>query len=289
LRHVATEQIAACLYGGNWNAQIDDVPDAFFVDYAVGAPVGDCVSFDAAAERVAAPTITADVAPAPDEPGGGGLSVPTVAPAPGQRTGVKAWLSPSTPSGGILRGREVEVFRFVLTTAAEGPAYLRKLTFRFKASESGFAGADNDALERWADVNGDSFDDNGVIGLRRYPIGEPEFLGEDASAVIMYGIAREGIVDTTPQGLDSAHGDEGHLSIEFATGTEPVLPAGTSTEFGLALKTDAFALISGQTLEVRLLGNDEFLVRDRENATNSPITGFMVEGLPLASPLLTLP
>ena len=39
LRPIASEAVAAALYGPNWNQLIDDVPDAFFVNYTVGEPI----------------------------------------------------------------------------------------------------------------------------------------------------------------------------------------------------------------------------------------------------------
>ena len=39
LRWVMTEAVATRLYGANWNKMIDDVPDSFFVNYTVGAPI----------------------------------------------------------------------------------------------------------------------------------------------------------------------------------------------------------------------------------------------------------
>ncbi len=39
LRWVSSEAIAAALYGANWATMIDDVSDAFFVNYTVGAPI----------------------------------------------------------------------------------------------------------------------------------------------------------------------------------------------------------------------------------------------------------
>jgi len=39
LRWVQTEAAATRLYGGNWNKQIDDVSDSFFVNYKVGTPI----------------------------------------------------------------------------------------------------------------------------------------------------------------------------------------------------------------------------------------------------------
>lgn len=37
LRHVDSEQLAQTLYGLNWNNQIDDIPDPFFINYKRGA------------------------------------------------------------------------------------------------------------------------------------------------------------------------------------------------------------------------------------------------------------
>src|SRR5690606_3594001 len=39
LRHVTSEAIAIELFGGNWNKRVDDIPDAFFFNYTVGAPL----------------------------------------------------------------------------------------------------------------------------------------------------------------------------------------------------------------------------------------------------------
>jgi plastocyanin len=39
LRHVGSEQLANTLYGLSWKSQIDDIPDAFFVNYRVGTPL----------------------------------------------------------------------------------------------------------------------------------------------------------------------------------------------------------------------------------------------------------
>jgi hypothetical protein len=39
LRWVSTEAIARALFGDNWNKLIDDVSDAFFVNYRIGDPI----------------------------------------------------------------------------------------------------------------------------------------------------------------------------------------------------------------------------------------------------------
>lgn len=40
LRHVS-ESAAIRLYGANWNTKVDDIPDAFFANYVIGAPVNE--------------------------------------------------------------------------------------------------------------------------------------------------------------------------------------------------------------------------------------------------------
>jgi len=204
-------------------------------------------------------------------------------------TELSARRSEATPSGTVARGRAVEVLRFRLSAAPEGAVRLKKLAFRLKPSDVGFTGPDSDALERWADVDGDAADDNGVIGLRRYLSSGSEILGEDASAAIRFGIVRAGVLDATPQGLDSAYGDEGRVEIEFLDDLAPILGAGTTSEFALELKTDAFALVSGATLEASLLGGADFVWSDVPQGFYVPLTGAEVDGLPVASPVLTLP
>ena len=204
-------------------------------------------------------------------------------------TALEARRSASTPTGVVARGRAVEVLRFELTTAPEGPARLEKLAFRLKPGDVAFEGAANDALERWSDVDGDAADDNDVIELRRMLASGYEVLGEDASAAIRYGIVRNGVADMTPHGLVSAYGDEGYLEIVFAADQGPYLAAGTTTVFTLGLKTDDVAQIADATLETRLLDGADFVWADVTDGYHVPRTGDEVPGTPLVSPLLTLP
>lgn len=39
LRWIETEQIASILYGEDWQSLVDDIPDAFFANYTIGAPI----------------------------------------------------------------------------------------------------------------------------------------------------------------------------------------------------------------------------------------------------------
>ncbi len=57
LRWVNSESVARTLYGSDWNRQIDDVPDAFFVNYVVGEPVNAAADFSPSQVRARVGTI----------------------------------------------------------------------------------------------------------------------------------------------------------------------------------------------------------------------------------------
>ncbi|MDO8463537.1 MAG: hypothetical protein Q7S96_04710 [bacterium] len=60
LRHVATEAVAVAIYGASWASMVHDVPDAFFVNYTIGAAVNAASDFDKAAQMAAATSIGVD-------------------------------------------------------------------------------------------------------------------------------------------------------------------------------------------------------------------------------------
>ena len=60
LRPIGSEAVAAALYGSNWNTQIDDVPDPFFVNYKVGAPINVAGDFNKTGIRNGVPNINTD-------------------------------------------------------------------------------------------------------------------------------------------------------------------------------------------------------------------------------------
>lgn len=60
LRWVKTEAVAQALYGSNWNQMIDDVSDAFFVDYRVGAEINAAAEYSKDLMRDSTPTINSD-------------------------------------------------------------------------------------------------------------------------------------------------------------------------------------------------------------------------------------
>lgn len=60
LRHVTSEAVAEGLYGPAWNTKIDDINEAFFVNYRVGPAIQSVLDYDADAERSRVPTIDHD-------------------------------------------------------------------------------------------------------------------------------------------------------------------------------------------------------------------------------------
>lgn len=60
LRPIASESVAAGLYGADWNKKIDDVPDAFFINYRLGEPIAAASGYDKNALLNGVPSISVD-------------------------------------------------------------------------------------------------------------------------------------------------------------------------------------------------------------------------------------
>lgn len=116
LRWVKTEDVAKALYGNDWNKQVDDVPDAFFTNYTVGADVAAAADFDKAAQQAGSTTINQDK----------GLS----AAGAGVGTGLTVALAPDNPAASTLVTSGTNT-----SWAAQGLATVMKL--RFTASADG--------------------------------------------------------------------------------------------------------------------------------------------------------
>jgi hypothetical protein len=81
LRHVPSEACAVTLHGANWNTQIEDVPDGFFVNYSVGAAINaGCTDYDKTAVMNASPNIGTDMGTS--TPVGGSVSASLAADTP---------------------------------------------------------------------------------------------------------------------------------------------------------------------------------------------------------------
>lgn len=46
LRWINSESAAITIFGSNWNKQVDDIPDAFFINYTIGNPVSSASDYD---------------------------------------------------------------------------------------------------------------------------------------------------------------------------------------------------------------------------------------------------
>lgn len=60
LRWIQTESVAAALYGSDWAHQVLDIPDTFFINYLIGAPIISPSDYDRTAETNGSMTINLD-------------------------------------------------------------------------------------------------------------------------------------------------------------------------------------------------------------------------------------
>jgi hypothetical protein len=60
LRWIGSETAAAAIFGADWNKRVDDIADAFFVNYSVGSPVNYAYDYDPSAEASADASINID-------------------------------------------------------------------------------------------------------------------------------------------------------------------------------------------------------------------------------------
>ncbi len=59
-RWVATREVAQALYGADWNKEISDIPDAFWINYTDGSVINSAADYDPAAAMTAGATINID-------------------------------------------------------------------------------------------------------------------------------------------------------------------------------------------------------------------------------------
>jgi len=61
LRAIGSEELAETLYNINWNQQIDDLPDAFFINYKMGSPIATAAEFKPADVQNAVSNISQNI------------------------------------------------------------------------------------------------------------------------------------------------------------------------------------------------------------------------------------
>ena len=93
LRWVTTAAIAESLYGSSWASMVEDVPDAFFVNYTVGSDVNAAADYNKTTETSNATTINDD-----KNLGGGGAST---------GTGLTVALASDTPATNYVVGNSI--------------------------------------------------------------------------------------------------------------------------------------------------------------------------------------
>lgn len=57
LRWVKSEEVAAALYGADWNKKVDDISDVFYLDYKFGADIDTAQDYSPSSEAASTPTI----------------------------------------------------------------------------------------------------------------------------------------------------------------------------------------------------------------------------------------
>jgi|GEM_PF-1119339 len=186
-----------------------------------------------------------------------------------------------SPSGEIYRSSVAEVFKFTLGAEPEGAVRIKKLTFKIDPADAGTVGADNDSLERWAKVNGDFADDDGIVNLKWGSGTDETLIGEDAQTRIMYSVVQGGAKDTTPEGLVSTNADYGLIEYVFNDGSELFIAAGSVRELTLELDISLFDGSSNHTLAIELLGSGDLQWTDIPSGNYTPLSGSVADGLPV--------
>lgn len=186
---------------------------------------------------------------------------------------------------GIEIGVE-DAFAFDLRRQGEGMSKITTLTFKVEPSDVGYelydGSTDDDLLEYWADVNGDSAHDDDIVSLREEESGEE--VGEGGSGEIHFAIYDASLktIDTTPAGLLSERGDYGIITYTLP---DPIDVGATAKTYVLELDLRGFAYVGG-SLKVTLLGGADFIWND--GTILGEEDGSAAEGVPFRSQTLSV-
>ncbi|EKD33311.1 MAG: hypothetical protein ACD_76C00046G0002 [uncultured bacterium] len=187
-----------------------------------------------------------------------------------------------SPANSVLVSGSDELLGFSVSSKGEGVPEIKRLTFKITSTDVGTVGSDNDLFERWADVNGDYLDDDDIIDL--YEIENQQPLAENGSGSIDFSIydASSHAIDSTPQGIDTASGDYGLITIDFTTTLKAYAPSKT-----YLLVADVLSKIAGDGYSVRAtLQTDstqiaENLIWSDGTGLGSSLSGQFISGLPI--------
>ncbi len=193
----------------------------------------------------------------------------------------------TNPSGSFYRDTAVDVLRF---TVKSGPGIVRigKVTFRLTPTDVGVGAANDDALEKWARVNGD-FEDDDFIGNFSAVSGNAKTqLGEGSAGHVRYSIVRGGVKNTSPSTLTSASGDYGLLEYDLE-GNEFTVAADSTVTFAFDLDTTKFAPSKEWSVEAAVLGAGDFLWTDVTSGNYPPLTGAEAVGVSASNSISVKP
>lgn len=187
--------------------------------------------------------------------------------------------------GTVYRGSANEVMRFTLKAEPEGAVRVRKMVFKVVPGDAGQSGADNDALENWAKVNGDFNDDDGIVDLELFSAGDETVIGEGSSTRLMYSVMNGSTKLTSPvaSGYVSQPGNYGLIEYDFNEGAELLIGAGGTQEFRFSLDTSAFNSSNDYSLAVELLGGADLAWTDVPSGAYTALTGYDAVGFPLSN------
>ncbi|NUM25099.1 MAG: hypothetical protein HUU49_00575 [Candidatus Buchananbacteria bacterium] len=117
LHWVTTGEIAEALYGATWATMVEDVPDAFFVNYTVGSDINAAADYNKQTEMDNAATIN------DDKNLGGGAST---------GTSLNVALASDTPATGLIVGNSInnKFTKVNLTASADGDMVIDQLVVR---------------------------------------------------------------------------------------------------------------------------------------------------------------
>lgn len=187
-----------------------------------------------------------------------------------------------SPGGALFRDASVEVLRFTARVESEGAVRIKKLKFKITPADAGKTGSDNDALELWADANGDFADDDAIANLYQVTGDNKTLLGEGSSARIRYSTVSGSTTYTSPSLLDSVAGAYAILEYDF-TGSELFLGLGATMTYWFELDISKFASGQDYGLTVSLLGATDLEWTDIPSGAYTARTGAV--GVPLSSML----
>lgn len=139
LHWVTTEAVASCIYGSSWAGMVDDVSDAFFVNYTVGTPLTDCSQYSKTDAMNASTSINVDKGLGVSGGTGGALQISLASDSP----------AASSVPGGATPASDV-IFAKIKLAAGATAAKITKI----RISRTGLsADADLAAVKIWDGAN----------------------------------------------------------------------------------------------------------------------------------------